>query len=66
MAIHTATSSASHLTKYSNIEMGNLLMNSMANTIKKKKLTPDLGGTNTTSEVAAEICDGLGTTYGYY
>ena len=40
-------------------EMVELLMNAMTATIMEKKLTPDLGGTLTTSEVTREICNRL-------
>lgn len=40
-------------------EMSRLLMNSMANVVRKKILTPDLGGRYTTSEVGSEICHEL-------
>ncbi|GAI77556.1 unnamed protein product, partial [marine sediment metagenome] len=37
-------------------EMGRLLMSAMENTIKKGKLTPDLGGSYATSAVGDAIC----------
>ncbi|MBN1931828.1 MAG: tartrate dehydrogenase [Desulfobacterales bacterium] len=47
------------------VEMSQLLMQAMGMVIKEKKVrTPDLGGKNTTSEVAEEICNKLSALSG--